>query len=45
MGQQYQYYTIGWQNFVAIIHIYGARAILLLFGIRKTLNPSNVKYK
>ena len=31
MGQQYIYHTI-WEKIVAILHIYGARAIFLLFG-------------
>ena len=31
MGQRYPYYTIWEKNTVVIIHIYGARAIFLLF--------------
>ena len=31
MGQQYIYHTI-WEKIVAILHIYGARAVFLLFG-------------
>ena len=32
MGQQYSYSTMREENIVAIIHIYRARAIILLFG-------------
>ena len=31
MGQLYSYYTIREKNIVSIIHIYGARSILILF--------------
>ena len=45
MGQQNPYSKRLEENIVAILYIYGAGAIFLLFAITKTLNISNMKYK
>ena len=45
MGQWYTYYTIWEHNIVAILHIYGARDLSLLFVITQTLNVSPMKLK
>ena len=41
MGKQYPYQRIGQKNIVAIILIYGARAIFDYFMITKTLDLSH----
>ena len=43
MGQQYPSFTLWEEIFVKNIHIYGARAIFLLFSITKTPNKNNKK--
>ena len=41
MGQQYPYSTIWEKNIVVIIHIYGARAIYLLFCDYQEIAPES----